>query len=73
MRSSGLLFITVIGFYRIRGDNTLLNNNNITINNEGIIYGNNLEIGTHNFIIQYEKKMVYTSRFERVILAQGPC
>ena len=28
-----LLFITVIGFYRLRGDNTLLNNNNITIDN----------------------------------------
>ena len=28
-----LLFITVIGFYRLRSDSTLLNNNNITINN----------------------------------------
>ena len=31
----------------------LITNNNITIDNDGIIYGNNLDIGIYNFIIKY--------------------
>lgn len=31
----------------------ITNNNNIIIDNDGIIYGNNLDIGIYNFIIQY--------------------